>query len=486
MAFILLILILSVIFKILDLDSYNDNQQSIQVKTTTQPVPENVNLKKCLELIENGKNIFITGGAGVGKSTLLKKIMKYKPEIELTSTTGISAYNIGGETIHSFLGVGICNSPIQKVINGIKKNKTLYNKLIHCKILAIDEISMLCYKHFEYMDFVLRSIRNSILPFGGIQVIIVGDFFQLPPVNDDFVFVKNNSLWQSFDFQPIILDKIWRQNNIEFIENLNKIRIGDIDNDLLQFFAPNIKENSSSYDDITHFYSHKNEVNKFNNQQLAKIPTQELIFYSEDYTATWDYNKNEFYIENKLILSPLFDEDDADGKNNFDDDKCAELTKNTLSRHKLILKEGCKVMITKNLTPEIVNGTIGVFKSAKDDNTLLIEVKGKEFEIKKEQFEIRRCREGNSLIRKQYPVLLAYALTIHKSQGLTLESAVIDITRAFTFGQVYVAMSRVVEKENLIILNRFSKNSIMTSPEVIEFYNNLYERNTSVIQPYKV
>lgn len=436
---------------------------------------KDVYFAKCCELLDNEKNVFITGGAGVGKSTLLKKIVKFYPDMYLTSTTSISAYNINGITLHSFLGVGLCNNTIDKTINKIKNNKELYTTLQKCKLLAIDEISMLGYKQFVYMDAVLKSVKNSMLPFGGIQLVIIGDFFQLPPVKDDYVFVNNNSLWRSFDFQPIILTKIWRQNDTEFIKNLNRIRIGNIDNSVIDFFKDNIKRDSSIYDDITHFYPHKYSVNKFNKKQLEKLQTESFKILAEDYIATFNPKTDDYILHSQIQVQSTFREDNNRTIKTKDDKIAYDLSKYTLSRQELVLKKGCKVLITKNLSPDIVNGTTGIFKDFINDK-LIVSINGNDVYITKEQFEIKKMGYANSLVRKQYPIILAYALTIHKSQGLTLNSAVIKIDKSFANGQVYVAMSRVIDKDNLIIIGDFSRNNILTSSQVKDFYKKLEEK----------
>ena len=143
----------------------------------------NITFDDILELIQNGCNVFITGGAGTGKSYTLNKLKEiYKDELHITSTTGISAINVNGQTIHSWAGIGIANKPIDEIVKNIKQKPNLYMNLLCCKMLAIDEISMLDNKTFEYVSEVLKKIRKWDNPFGGIQVIIFGDFFQLPPV----------------------------------------------------------------------------------------------------------------------------------------------------------------------------------------------------------------------------------------------------------------------------------------------------------------
>lgn len=447
------------------------------LKAKEDEIARDENFAKCCKLIDNKQNIFITGGAGVGKSTLLKKIIKFYPKIALTSTTGISACNINGVTIHSFCGVGICDKPIGKTVSNITKNTELYKTLKSCEIIAVDEISMLGYKHFEYIDKVLKIIRNSLLPFGGIQLIIVGDFFQLPPVNDDFVFVNDNALWRSFNFQILELTKIWRQKEFDFIENLNKIRIGNVDDNVINFFKSNVKKNSSKYDDLTHFYPHRKTVANFNKKCLEKLNTTEIAIYADNCKGF--YINDKFYKERNLTASENFNEDFSSG-GNYDEDLISKLSKNTLSRHKLILKENCKIMITKNLSNNIVNGTIGIFKKY-DNEALYIEINGVTVAICKQKFELK-LNQRESVIREQFPVILAYALTVHKAQGLTLNAAVIELNKIFACGQAYVAMSRVISKDNLIILDDFSANCIKTSDKVKEFYKRIAQNYANALR----
>ena len=180
-------------------------------------------------LINNHRNIFITGGAGTGKSYLLQQIKKQYPSLILTSTTGVSAININGQTIHSWSGIGIANQTINTTVNKIKNNKVTYKQIVMCEMLAIDEISMLDSETMKYIDTVLRKVREKNLPFGGIQTILIGDFFQLPPVkknlkDSDFCF--NSQTWKELNLAPVVLKEVKRQTDKEFINMLNNLREG--------------------------------------------------------------------------------------------------------------------------------------------------------------------------------------------------------------------------------------------------------------------
>src|SRR5574344_1999180 len=187
------------------------------------------------DLIKNGENIFITGYAGTGKSFILNKLKKCF-RIDVTSTTGLAAVNINGQTIHSWAGVGICNRPIVDVVEKILNRAKLKKQILDCEILAIDEISMLDGVTFDYIDEVLRQVRDCDKPMGGIQMLLFGDFFQLPPVSKERGFCFRSSTWEELDLKTIFLEKIYRQNDERFISALNRLRLNEMSEDDAKLF----------------------------------------------------------------------------------------------------------------------------------------------------------------------------------------------------------------------------------------------------------
>lgn len=445
--------------------------KDVEIKKLQNPI-----ISKVCSLIEQKENIFITGGAGTGKSTLLKAIAEIYPDIRLTASTGIAAYNIGGVTIHSFCGVEICNKPISQIVDKIKMNNCnneLYKQLAHCRTIVIDEISMLSLKTFSYIDTVLKKVFENDLPFGGKQLIIVGDFFQLPPVEGKYIF-EDIKLWNSFEFKPIVLSKIWRQNDRKFIEILNKIRLGEVDNSILEFFQENVKKESKETKQLPHFFSKNLSVKKFNNDRLKEINQQEFHFIAKDKILYLD-NDEKIISSEQIFASRDFDEDTNKNVYSGNEKIIYDLSKDTRARYDLCLKTGCKVMVIKNLSNHIVNGTLGVVKEFKEDLVVIttkINEKEIDIEISEVDFE-KQISKYKKIVRRQYPLILGYALTIHKAQGLTLEKAAVDCSKLFAKGQAYVGLSRVRTKEGLIILNSLKLDKIQVSSEVKSFYNQL-------------
>ena len=199
------------------------------------------NVVRAVKLIANKKNIFITGHAGTGKSYVLERLKELFPQIVITSTTGISAVNVKGQTIHSWAGMGICNKPIKETIQNIRRNYSVKNSIRDCQILAIDEVSMLDKFTFEYLDEILRTVRENDSPFGGIQVIFIGDFYQIPPVevykNLEKGYCFESPLWKELDFQSVVLTKNYRQNDEKLINALT-----DEDIALFRSFACDVSE----------------------------------------------------------------------------------------------------------------------------------------------------------------------------------------------------------------------------------------------------
>ena len=188
----------------------------------SNPKPEfvfedNEDLKKIDDFIRNGDNVFVTGFAGTGKSYILNKLKeKYKKKLTITSTTGIAAVNVKGQTLHSWAGVGLCKNPINVTVDKIRQRPTQFRQIVGCKILAIDEISMLNVETFQYVNEVLKQVRENDKPFGGIQVLFIGDFFQLPPVEQGESFERRycfeTKLWDELELKNVVLKRNFRQN----------------------------------------------------------------------------------------------------------------------------------------------------------------------------------------------------------------------------------------------------------------------------------
>lgn len=401
-----------------------------------------------IKAINDNKNILLLGQAGTGKSkiiTELKNYIKNKP-VYITSTTGISALNIGGVTLHSFLGIGLGEGAKEelyiKVYKNFKIRKRLQQKSI---LLIIDEVSMLSIILFEKINYIFQEIRNNKKPFGGVQILLSGDFLQLEPINDQPVY-KSELLKSYFDI--IFLTKNYRQNSdAKFQTILTNLRCNKLTEDDLFILNNLVSNNNINNDDNSiRLFTTNALVNQYNNKYIILNSNKEYIFTAE------------FKGDDKYYLSDI--------QKQFK-------TKNI---DKLILKEKIKVMLTKNLDISLglVNGTLGIIE---EFVTGLPKVKfnnGISMIINKSSWEI--IFNGKTIASAiQLPLVIAYASTIHKCQGTTLNSAIIDLQNVFAPHMIYVALSRVKSLEGLTLLN-FNPKKIQINNDTVEFYN-LNEKN---------
>jgi len=389
---------------------------------------------------KNGYNLLITGVAGSGKSFLIDSFKNYINKetdkiITITSTTGISALNIDGITLHSWAGIE-ANTNFGNIDNFIKKIQNNYNKLnnyLFTDTLIIDEISMLDSETLDFINIALKIIRNNVEPFGGIQLIMLGDFAQLPPVNSNN-FAFKCKCWNEIIDHTIVLKKIYRQNEDQMTKFLSFIRNGIVNNFVLDIVekCSNVNENNN----LTHLYPNRFNVDIKNLVELEKLDgkTIELV-------ANIISNKEDFI--------------------DFPD--------NLNVKDIITLKQNAFIMLTKNINIEqkLVNGTQGYFKGITDNNKLIFENNNGTYQISKYLWEF----DNYSI--EQFPVCLAWAITIHKSQGMGIDNLSVDIgNNIFEDGQTYVALSRSKSLKGLHIKN-FSKKSVRSNSDIIKFYNDL-------------
>lgn len=421
-----------------------------------QSAVDYTNIDKTIALISQGENVFITGPAGTGKSFILSELKKiFQNYITLTATTGIASNNIGGITIHSWSGIQQLQIPFPQI-----RWKCKRTNIKSCNLLVIDEISMLSAFMLEYLDKLFKMVRNNNYPFGGIQVIFIGDFLQLPPVatkeersvyENKGKYCFESKVWDELNLKTVYLSKIYRQNDIKFCNILNNFRNGCLtDNDISviknRYVSANLIENK------LHLYSQKTEVKNYNKQQLDKIKSREVYFESMDkINSTLIKNKHD-----KEILLKRMD-------------------KNIRAQDVVILKEGCRVMLVKNYPLEnIYNGFCGTVINIDESSVTVKFDNGYENKFYKDKFDYYE-NETHIGTRYQIPFILAYAITIHKSQGLTLDEVVVDCSSAFESGLVYVALSRVRKLENLYILG-FDESKIYADKKVQAFYSNILKQ----------
>uniref|UniRef100_A0A671KZQ7 ATP-dependent DNA helicase PIF1 n=1 Tax=Sinocyclocheilus anshuiensis TaxID=1608454 RepID=A0A671KZQ7_9TELE len=400
-----------------------------------------------LNAVLSGKNVFFTGSAGTGKSFLLKRIIGSLPpkSTYATASTGVAACHIGGTTLHSFAGVGSGSAPLEQCIELAQRPGVLQH-WTSCKHLVIDEISMVEAEFFDKLEAVARSIRRSTEPFGGIQLIVCGDFLQLPPVTkgkDKANFCFQSRSWRKCIHMNMELTEVRRQTDKAFISLLQAVRVGRVTEEVTAQLLRSANH-SIERDGIlaTRLCTHKDDVELTNENKLKQLPGVMRVFEAVDSDPM------------------LFRTIDA---------------QSPVSRF-LQLKVGAQVMLTKNLDVQrgLVNGARGVVVDFQPGNQGLPRVRflcGAVEVIKRERWMFK-ASGGLYLSRQQLPLKLAWAISIHKSQGMTLDCVEISLARVFESGQAYVALSRARSLEGLRVMD-FDPRVVQANQDVLLFYKRL-------------
>lgn len=394
-----------------------------------------------LELLLNGENVLLTGPAGSGKTYVLNDFIRRArsegKHVSVTATTGLAATHLSGSTIHSWSGIGINDTiPSDFYENLLKGRRDTINKT---DILIIDEISMLHDFRLDMIEQITRKVREIDEPFGGLQVVLCGDFFQLPPVSrgDQPLgeFVVSSDIWEEFD--PIIcyLEEQHRQNDDDFLDILNAIRSDEVRRNHAEKLLSRQGADLGTLGAITELHTTNVDVDAINKQQLANLKGKEHHFAMA-----------------------------TTGKSHY----VESLQRSCLALEDLVLKEGALVMCVKN-NPEkkYVNGTLGTvvdFDSATDYPIIKL-LNGRELTITPETWELRDGDKKRAGL-VQIPLRLAWAITVHKSQGMTLDAARIDLRRAFIEGMGYVALSRVRSLDTLSLVG-INQMALRVSPQAL-------------------
>lgn len=390
-------------------------------------------------ILAEGKSVFLTGPAGSGKTYVLNQFVRYARDngkkVAVTASTGLAATHLGGNTIHSWAGIGIHDEVKKYMISDMSKSRR--DQIISADILVIDEVSMLHDYRLDMVDEVCRSIREDHRPFGGLQVVLCGDFFQLPPINRgdgrQGGFIINSESWVNLDPVICYLDEQHRQEDDQLLEILTALR----GNDLRRRHAEALLDRKmfrTPFDEVvTELYTRNVNVDNINSAKLSEVE-EELHEYEMTHTGR------------------------ATG--------VETLKRSCLAPETLMLKKGAFVMFVKNsLEKKYVNGTLGTVADFENiTNYPIIQTKdGRSLVAKPDTWELRDGEKKIASI-SQIPLRLAWAITIHKSQGMTLDGAHIDLSDAFVPGMGYVALSRVKTLTSLT-LGGLNKTALMMNAE---------------------
>ena len=444
-----------------------------------------IQLAAASAVIDDKKSVLITGPGGTGKSYLLNYIRQEIPWIHVTGSTGIAALNVGGVTIHSWSGIKIFRKgkTAEQVLSGMHHAQK--SILANAQVLAIDEISMISADFLDLLDDVLRNVRSEeifmddiaeVTPFGGLQVVFFGDFLQLPPVekNKEPEFAFESEVWEQLSPEIFEMKECYRQEDQQFVDVLNMIRYGHQRQEVLDLLGSrfNITDSTPEEPPIKLFPTNK-DCDFINSAELQKLLSDGAV--EKTYTANDRWTSEGEKMSPKY--QPFFKK---------------TVEKDCLAKENIQLAVGARVMLLRNLdvSEGLVNGSMGTVEDFRavlpldsmgetdftaepktlpivkfDNYPRPIPIQPVEWEFYKEN----KC----VLIRKQVPLRLAWAITIHKSQGMSLSKMEANLDECFADGQVYVALSRARSVEGLFLVGRKTVINLQASEKAIEFYRSL-------------
>lgn len=398
---------------------------------------------QALQILKTGANVFLTGEPGSGKTHTLRTYIEYVRshglEPSITASTGIAATHIHGLTIHSWSGIGTKRFLTEYDIDRIASTEHVAKRIAKASILIIDEVSMLSGAMLSGISKVCKAIRGTPEPFGGLQVILVGDFFQLPPImergeKDDFAF--DSAEWKNAQFLTCYLSEQHRQDDAMLLEILSAIRSASVDELHWEELRKRYVVSTVTLEKETKLYTHNVKVDELNQKEIEKLSGKKHVFSMTK--------------KGKASL--------VEG-----------LVRGCLSPETLFLKLNARVMCTKNNVQRgFVNGTLGTVVGFGEFNGYPIIKTEDESEILVEPMSWQVEDEGKVKAEiTQVPLRLAWAITVHKSQGMSLDSATIDLSKAFTYGQGYVALSRVRTLSGITLVG-MNQSALLVHPDILE------------------
>ena len=425
------------------------------------------------EALINKQNIAISGPGGVGKTYQINRIREYceKENIKyhVCASTGVAAVLIGGSTIHHW--AGIKPYMVDKFQKGdfnftVSWKKQSTKRVASTKLLIIDELSMIGKSLFELLDIMCRKIKKNDAPFGGIQLIVSFDMLQLSPVKDDYVF--NSGVWESFKFTYIYFTKTYRTSDQRFFDLLSRARVGKLNKEDVTILQSRVNATNKEFEDKgikpTILYCHKVNVDKMNFEEIQKLPGP---FYN--------YKSKDVLYKNEIDITPTYTPQPLEVAEYFEE---VSVIVNTIIPDEIFLKPDSQVMLTMNLSVEdgLVNGSRGVItKCEKEGVYVKFCNREQDLFIGYNDFEYTDPDTKISFIRMHIPLQLSWSMSVHRSQGQTIDYAKLDIGKnIFCAGQAYVALSRMSSLEGTVLMS-FDAKKVYASDEALDFDERIRE-----------
>eukprot|EP01138_Halocafeteria_seosinensis_P013230 gb/GECG01013512.1/.p1 GENE.gb/GECG01013512.1/~~gb/GECG01013512.1/.p1 ORF type:complete len:499 (+),score=33.81 gb/GECG01013512.1/:1-1497(+) len=434
----------------------NSSREEVAKKTKEMGQADNIDTlskdqEAVLSMVKAGRSVFFTGSAGSGKSRLLQKIRAVlnSSTVAYTAPTGIAACDIGGVTVHSFAGLTLQPGTIEQKAQTCASKSHVVSKWTRIKTLVIDEISMLDKETFEVLHRVGQLTRDNTAPFGGIQLVLCGDFFQLPPVaklGQCTRYAFESPHWEEAIGECVHLQRVYRQTDRRFLDILNRIRVGNVQQEDLQMLNGRYRATLHNGYGIlpTQLCTHKADVDHINQKHLGDLASESTSFSATDVC---------------YVKGPV-----------------PNIDKQCRFRKYLDLKLEAQVILLKTIDQSrgLTNGARGVVVSFSglSRHPVVQFINGVRTTIRKEKWDIV---SGGKVVamRDQIPLDLAWALSVHKSQGMTLDAVEIGLNNAFEHGQAYVALSRAKSLDSISLREKITSASIITDQKVKNFYSTL-------------